>query len=505
MVDRPKILQITTNMPMQDEIHFGIKWVSGSIFLTKVISFLTSVALARLLVPEMFGLVAMASVAMATIGVIREIGFDSAYIQRQNKDQEEERVAADTIFFIGLVLNGLLFSAGIVLSPLIADFFKTTQLENVLRILFVSFLFDAITTVPRLRLQKELEFGKQALCEIVEALSNTLIAIPFALTGWGVWSLVFGQLGSKFVFMLMTFKLSGWRPRLEFSVKIAKEMLVYGKFIWAFLVLSAIGNNLEKAIIGRFIGAESLGYYGLAFNLSTLPATNISALINRITFPFFSKVQNDLSRLKQAFLKTLSHASIISIPIAFGFWAIAENLVLAIYGSKWLPAVPLIKILILYGLSLSIASLTGPVFKAIGKPDVMLYASVFHHIIKISLLFLFFGNGVIGICYAVVIPSLVSSLIAFILVTIYLKLSTKELIKPMAMSGLCSLAMFLAIKTFELSLAANAAIPLSALLLSSIIFGMIIYFLVTFFVRRTFLSEFKNTLIAIIRSKGRLV
>ncbi len=492
-------------MSIRDEIHFGIKWSSGALFLTRAAGFVTSIVLARLLAPDMFGLVAMANVAIATIGVIRELGFGAAYIQRQTKNVEEERVLANTTFLVGFILNLALFLACSTLTPAIANFFKAGVLESVLKILFGVFLFDAISTVPSLILQKRLEFGKLALCEIVHSFSNALIAIPLALLDFGVWSLVYGQLGSKLIYLIMSFKLSNWHPRIEFSMPMAKEQFAYGKFMWAFVVLSAIGDAIDKVMIGKVLGAASLGYYGLAFSLANLPAANISSLVNQITFPAFSKVQGDHARLKNAFIKTLSHVSIISMPVAFGILAVAENLVVVVCGRKWLPAVPLIKILVFYGMSLSISSLAGPIFKAMGKPNVMLYTSILHHLIKISLLFLLIGYGAVGICYAVVIPLFVSSLIAFALVANYLKLTTTELVRPIAASVVCSVAMFWAIKIFEASIKANAALPLNTLLLSSITFGIGAYLVAAFFISRSLLVEFKNTLTAVIRSKGKLV
>jgi O-antigen/teichoic acid export membrane protein len=269
--------------------------------------------------------------------------------------------------------------------------------------------------------------------------------------------------------------------------------------------LSALGDAVDKVMIGKVLGAASLGYYGLAFTLSNLPATNISSLVNQITFPAFSKVQNDRAMLKNAFIKTLSHVSIISMPVAFGILAVAENLVVVVCGRKWLPAVPLIKILVFYGMSLSISSLAGPIFKAIGKPNVMLYTSILHHFIKISLLFLLIGYGAVGICYAVVIPLFLSSVIAFVLVAHYLELTTTEIIKPISTPIVCSVAMFGAIKIFEISIKANAALPLNTLLLSSITLGIGAYLVAAFFVSRPLLVEFKNTLSAVIRSKGKLV
>ncbi|MGH7453913.1 MAG: oligosaccharide flippase family protein, partial [bacterium] len=160
--------------------------------MTRAAGFVTSIVLARLLAPDMFGLVAMANVSIATIGVIRELGFGSAYIQRQTKSVEEERVLANTTFLVGFILNLALFLACSTLTPAIASFFKAKELENVLKILFSMFLFDAISTVPSLILQKRLEFGKLALCEIVHSFSNALIAIPIALLYYGDWSLVYG-------------------------------------------------------------------------------------------------------------------------------------------------------------------------------------------------------------------------------------------------------------------------------------------------------------------------
>jgi PST family polysaccharide transporter len=490
---------------LNKQVHFGAKWSSVAQIVTRLTRFLTTVVLARILAPESFGIVAMANVSIETMGLIREIGFGTAFIQRQEKTPDDVALAANTTFLIGLVINGLLLASGFFVAPAIADFFDQDSLDLILRVMFLTFVFDAVSTIPNLVLQRELEFGKLAVCEIAQSVVYAAVGISMALLGYGVWSLVAAQLSSRMIFTILVFKQSPWSPRLEFSFEITKELFSYGRYIWAFVLLSAAGKVLDKAVVGKFYGAANLGYYSIAFNICNMPATQISSLVNRITFPAFSRIQHDLQLLKKAFLKTYSFVALIALPIAFGLLAVSEPLVLTVYGSKWEPMVPLINVLAFFGMSLSISSITGPIFQAIGKPKVLLYTSILHHFIQISLLILLSEYEVLGICYAVLIPMLVSSAIAFILIHGYINLTWGEVFEPVIRSLITSAAMFFSIKFLEILAERTFNSPPGVTLVLLVMFGIVAYIAGSFIVNKAMFFDFTKTFKTIIRSKGNLV
>jgi O-antigen/teichoic acid export membrane protein len=476
------------------QVHVGIKWIGGSVAFTQLVRFLTTAVLARLLTPEIFGLVAMAQVAIQLISVIREVGVGAAYIQRQDRGPEDAAAAANTTFLMSLAVNGLLFVLAWFAAPLVVRFFDNAELLAVLRVMFMLFLIDAFDTTPSMILQKRLEFDKTALAEIAASGMNAVVAISLAAAGYGVWSLVVGQLSSRLARTGLVFVLSGFRPRLQFDRAIAHQLFAYGRYLWGFAVLSAVGGSLDRLILGRGLGAATLGVYSLAFNLANLPATHISRLINQITFPSFVRVQHDHANLRSALHKTIRHVTMLSIPIAFGTLAVAHDLILTVYGEKWRAAIPIVQVLAFFGLSLSLSSITGPILKAIGKPQILLYSSLLHHTLLAVLLLTLARHGAVAIAYAVLIPMLVSATLAYGLIVYYISFPLRDLLEPLVRTGAPAIAMYLAVKAFDARFDAAFAPPMPVSLLASVVVGGVVYLTLSALVNRKSLVEIFSTL-----------
>jgi len=490
-------------MSYESEVHGGIKWISISIVLTRVTRVLTTLLLARLLAPEMFGLVGMAHATLEILRTIREMGFGSAYIQRQDQDPDRQLLAANTTFWLGVVVNFALFAIAFGLTPHIAAFFRSSAVEPVLRVMFVTFLLDALSSVPALDLQKKLDFRRLAICEVITSVVYAVVAIAMAVLGAGVWSLVVGTLISSAVYALSLYQVSTWRPKLEFDLRIARELFDYGKYIWAFVLLSGIGEAMDKLIVGRYYGETHLGIYTIAFVLCTFPSKYITSMVNRLTFPLFSKLQSDVKVLKDAVMKSVSHVSILSFPMAIGLLAVAPELVDVLLGSKWTGVLPLINVLAFYGLVLSIAAVTGPAFKAMGKPNVLFYTSVVHHSIKITLLFVFRDQGLIGICYAVFIPILISSLIAFVCIRKLLNCSIAELAIPILRPAVAAALMFIAVRYLGDAVQSGAGLAPILELSLFISAGVIVYIAMSLITNRAVMIEFSNSIVKILHGHRR--
>ena len=476
------------------QIHLGIKWIGASVAFSQLVRVLTTAVLARLLTPEVFGLVAMAHVAIQLISVVREVGVGAAYIQRQDRGPEDAAAAANTTFLMSLAVNVLLFVLAWFAAPLIVRFFETGGLLAVLRAMFLLFLIDAFDTTPSMILQKRLQFDKTALAEIVASCVNTAVAISLAAAGYGVWSLVAGQLSSRLARTCLVFVLSGFRPRLQFDHTIARQLFAYGRYLWAFAVLSAVGGSLDRLILGRWLGAASLGVYSMAYNLSNLPATHISRLVNQITFPSFARVQRDHAALRGALHKTIRHVTMLSVPLAFGMLAVAHDLILTVYGEKWRTAIPIVEVLAFYGLSLSVSSITGPILKAIGKPQILLYSSLLHHALLVVLLLALVRHGAVAIAYAVLIPMLVSAALAYGLIVYYITFPLRGLLGPLVRTGAPAFAMYLVVKAFDARFDAAFAPPIPISLLASVAVGGVVYLILSALVNRESLLELFSTL-----------
>ena len=268
----------------------------------------------------------------------------------------------------------------------------------------------------------------------------------------------------------------------------------YGRYLWAFAALSAVGGSLDRLILGRGLGAASLGVYSMAHNLSSLAAIHISRLVNQITFPSFARVQHDHADLRRALNKTIRHVTILSVPIAFGMLAVAHDLILTVYGEKWRAAIPIVEVLAFFGLSLSVSSITGPIFKAIGKPQILLYSSLIHHTLLVALLIALVRHGAVAIAYAVLIPMLVSATLSYGLIVYYISYPIRDLLGPLVRTGGPAIAMYLVVKAFDARFDAAFAPPMPISLLASVAVGGSVYLMLSALVNRKDLLELFSTL-----------
>ena len=481
-------------MSVSGQVHQGLRWGSAAIATTYVVRLLSTAVLARLLTPELFGVVAMAHVAIEVIGVLRQVGLYNAYVQRIYDDPEDERRAVSTMFVLSSGLNLVLFLLIFLAAPWIASFFQVEQVASILRWLVAGLIIESFLTTPHTILRKRLALGVVAQAGIVGALTRAALGISAALAGLGVWSLVVGHLGSLVVHAGFLAWRARWRPSLALSWGHARQLFGYGKYLWAFAIVSAIGDSLDRLVIGRSLGAASLGVYGLAFNLGRLPSRLITNLVNQVSFPAFAKLQRDLDALRQAFLKAFSHVYVMAMPIGIGIIAVANDLILTVYGDQWVAAIPVVQVLALYGTALSVASVSGPVFQALGRPKVLLYTSLVHHTILITMLLLLAQYGIVAIAWAILVPMISSTTIALTLVVRYLELPARTLLDLLLRGGAASAAMWLAIRTFDTWLDATLAWPAPLSLAASVAVGVASYGLATAVLNRAAIEDVLRTL-----------
>jgi len=476
------------------QVRVGLKWTGGALLVSRVIRFAATVVLARLLAPDLFGLVALASAVMNVMSAAREVGFGHAYVQRRVRDLEDARRTASTTFVVLLAGNAALFAVGQAAAPWFAGFFeRSEEIVPVLRVMLVAFLLEAFLAMPGFVLQKRLEFGRHSASEVIGTASYGAIAVSLAFLGMGVWSLVLGDIGSRIVQAAVLAKVSGWRPSFRFDVRIARELFAFGKYLWAFAAVSMVGGVVDRLVLGGLYGAESVGLYGLALGLCSLPATQISALVNRVAFPALSRLQDDRGALGRAFRKALSHVSILSFPVTLGLYAVAAEFIRVVYGPAWDAAAPALEVLAFYAMVLAVSSVAGPVFQAIGRPQILLYTSLVHHAVLFGGMFALAGYGLVGIAWAVLIPHVVSAGIAFVLAARHLDLRAGAVIEPLLRAGTSALGMMGAVKTVQWGLrhqGVNAALPT---LLVSVAVGVLAYLVLSTVVNRSLFREFGRT------------
>lgn len=471
----------------------GMAWVTLSTIIIRILEFLTKIILARLLAPADFGLLAIGLLAINTMGLFRNLGFGAALIYKKD---DSNHTAANTAFFLLPIVATILFVLAYLSAPYVAVFFNNAAVEPIIRILSLTFIISSFGTVPSLMLEKELEFKKKVLPDTVPIVGYACVAIVLALGGYGVWSLVYGQIVSAVLSAVLIWLVSDWRPMFSFDKEVAKELFGYGKHILGASFIIFLITNIDDAIVGRMLGMEALGFYTIAYSISNLPATQITHLVGRVMFPTYSKLQDDRDALRRAYLKTLKYVSMLSVPTAFGILVIAPDFVNVVLGEKWMPAVPALQVLCFFGLSRSIAATTGSIFQATGKPEILLKTSFIQLIAMVVLTYpLVITYGIVGVSIAVTIPIVAQTIVQVYIVHRLIQMNFKDIYVPMFPICLSSVIM-----TICLCLLKNPVYnflniyPVGALVLS-ILIGIAIYTTILYILNKDLIRDIKEFII----------
>lgn len=393
---------------LKRQVVGGLFWVTLAQLSGRLLSTLTQLILLKLLTPSQFGLIGMAMLAINAVQLLQDLGFESALIYRR-KDVDE---ATHTAFTTVLASSFLIFVASFLLAPLVARFFREPAVTPILRVLSLTILISGFGRVPYILLSRELSFKRRLFPDLTAQIAASIVAIWLALGGAGVWALVWRELIRTSLATSLVWLVSTYRPRLRFNRAIAREMFGYGKHIVSSQGLIFLITNVDNAVIGRYAGEAALGYYQTAYNLSNLPATQVTSVVSQVMFPTFSKLSDsDPANAGQMraryYLTTVRYITWLTVPIAVAMILYASDFFLGIYGVQWAPAIVPLQLLAIYGLIRSIAANMGSIFRAMGRPQWLTYIALWRLITMVVTLYpvtILWGiNGVAALSVTVAI------------------------------------------------------------------------------------------------------
>lgn len=373
--------------------------VFSATILEKVVGYASKLILARLLLPEYFGLIAVSDLVLNWARLFREGGIESALVY-QKKDVE---LAADTAFVILFLIALSLYAVTFIAAPYIASFFNADIVSSVIRVTTLGLILSSFASVPMILLSKVLNFRKKIIPGVISTIANAGVAIPLALKGYGIWSLVYGDIISGVVGLIVIYFVSEWRPRFRFSWSIAKALVGYGGYVWGQTLLIFLTVNIDDAIVGKVFGMAALGIYTFAYGISNVPATYIVHIINDVLFPTYSLIEDNKERLKKAYLRVLKYISLATIPTSLGIFLTAPYFVPVLLGAKWLPAIPFIRVFSLYGLIRSFNASMGALLNATGHPKFLRDLALVQLIVLLLFIYPAIKYGVFGVAILVTI------------------------------------------------------------------------------------------------------
>jgi O-antigen/teichoic acid export membrane protein len=341
-------------------------WVFSLRIVQQLFGLARLVILARILAPHDFGLMGIALLAMSTLETFSQTGFQAALIQKK-KDIESYLDAAWTVLILrGLVLFGILYFA----APFAASFFDAPEAKPIIQVIGLSVLFQAFTNIGVIYFQKELKFNKEFIYQLAGTLADFIVAISTVLILRNVWALVFGLLAGNAARCFLSYLIHPYRPRLSRDLKKAKKLFGFGKWILGMSIITFLFNQGDDAFLGKVLGVTALGFYQMAYRIGQLPATEFAKVISTVTFPAYSKLQDNLSKLKAGFLKTLNITVIFMVPLAGGIFMLAPEFTQIFLTQKWTPIVSPLRILVIAGMVRALVTTGGALFQGKGLPNI---------------------------------------------------------------------------------------------------------------------------------------
>lgn len=346
--------------------------------------------LARLLTPEEYGIMAMITIFIAISNSIIDSGFSNALIRKTRI----ERVDYNTVFYFNLTVSILIYVLLHLAAPAISVFFKEPVLLAVIRIIGWVLIINALAIIPRTQFVRNVDFKTQTKVSLISSISSGVIGIGMALGGMGVWSLVGQQLSRQFLNTLFLWVYSKWHPVWEFSTESFKELFGFGSKLLLSGLLNTIYKNIYYIVIGRFYTSAQLGQYTRAEQFNMIFSSNLTSVVQRVSYPVLSSIQEEPERLREAYRKVIKITMLITFACMLGLAAVAKPLILILIGEKWLPAVYFLQIICFSGMLYPLHAINLNILQVKGRSDLFLKLEIIKKIIAV-------GPIVVGIIYGI--------------------------------------------------------------------------------------------------------
>jgi len=382
----------------------GVSWMSSFRVVSRGLSFVKIAVLARVLTPSQFGVFGVASLVLTLLEIFLETGINIILIQVK-KDIKDYVDSAWTLS----IIRGIIISLAIIISaPFVASFFRTPDALGILLFISIVPFIRGFINPAEVKFRKELNFNYEFWFRTSIFFVDAVVSIIFSLLTHSVYSLVFGLLAGAILEVVVSFVLIKPTPKFTFRNSYLKEIFHKGKWITAYGIFNYFGENGDNIVVGRILGASSLGLYQMAYKLSILPISEVSDVVSGVVFPVYSKIEGDQKRLVTAFIKTMISIVLGAILVGGILFAFPTQIVSIALGPQWLSIVPIIKVLVVFGVLRTISGPSSAVFLARGKQNYVTAMTFARSAVLIVAIFpLVSAYGMIGAAYAQIFSAIV--------------------------------------------------------------------------------------------------
>lgn len=386
-----------------NKIVSGMMWSFSEKIAAQVVSVVVSIILARLLMPDDYGVVAIVYIFTVIAEIFVTSGLGTALIQKKDADDTD----FSTLFWCNLILSLILYLVLFFLAPVIAYFYDNALLTSVIRVLGIKLPVSAVNSIQYAYVSRNMEFRKFFFATSVGTVVSAVVGISMAYSGFGVWSLVAQYITNSVIDTSVLFLVNKWLPNFVFSIQRAKPLIKYGWKILATDFIGTVFNQLNAFIIGKAYTPADLAYYTQGNKIPNLVNNSINSSLSSVLFPAFS-LSNDIEEIKRIRRKCLMIMGYVVFPLMFGMIAVADKMIVVLMTEKWLPAVPFVRISCIAAVIGIFGTTLIQEIKAIGRSDVTLKIELLKKPIFIVIAIISIQFGIKGIAWTLVINEIIA-------------------------------------------------------------------------------------------------
>ena len=456
-----------SNQNLKRQTISGLAWKMAERISNQIVRFVIMIVLARLLMPEDYGAIALVIIFVSLCDVILISGLGSPLIQKKEVDNAD----FSTILYCSLLLSILFYVLLYISAPSISYFYEMDVLCPVLRVLGIGVIISAISSVQNAYVSRNMQFKTFFFATLIGLLASGIIGIYMAYNGWGIWSLVGQTLSNQFINMLVVFLIVRWFPEKVFSFKKLREMWSFGWKILVATIINQLFGDIRTIIIGKFYSKQDLAFYNQGNSYPHLIVNNVNSSISSVLFPAIAKIQDDIPAVRNFLRRSIKTGSFVLFPTLFLFAAMSEPLVSLLLTDKWLPSVPIMQVICL---SMSLSPISTPsqqAIKALGRSDITMQQEI---IKKSVFLLIIIITSFIGV-WAIVIGTAIGEIWCVVVNTYpnkkILNYSYLQQFRDIAPNGACAAVMATVVYIINF-----IGLSLLTCVITQIILGCVIYF-----------------------------
>ncbi|EDM43238.1 putative lipopolysaccharide biosynthesis protein [unidentified eubacterium SCB49] len=426
-------------MSLKKKAVKGFFWTFLEKFSSKFISFSVSILLARLILPKEFGLLGLIYLFTGISTVLINSGLSNSLIRSKNLRNDDY----STVFYFNILLSFLIYTLLFFTAPFIADYYEQDQLTLIIRLYTLTFIFDAFGSIQKTILTIELDFKRQMTVTLPALIISSCVSLIMAYLEYGVWSLVWGAITYSFIVSAQYWFYSNWRPNFVFNKTKFNRHFKFGYKLTLAGLVNIIFNNIYYIILGKYFSINQVGYYQRAESLKDMPVSSLSLVLDKVTFPIFSKMQDNPLQLKRAYQDIMQLVIFVIAPTMAILIVVSNTLFVTLYTEKWLPAAPLFQIMAIASILYPIQVYNVNILKVKGRSDLIFKVVLLVRLSSLALLYLAFDYGV----YVLVFTQVIIAILFFLIYSFFsgrlINYSTWEQIKDIAPSILLTICMAL--------------------------------------------------------------